>query len=725
MLVPKVGLFLKFVLGDAQGVLCVSRRPAGTKQFEEEYFNYPGEIKATLEWLAASERGYDLYFCPNLLAGNKRDKASVLSCGCAWADLDSCKPENMLIPPTIVVETSPQRYQGYWVFDEAVEPAVAEDISRRIAYYHAEQGADKSGWDLSQLLRIPYSYNYKYGNNPAAIQIRKATNEHYTPDSFSVYPQAEGFEYTEIPFPTEWPQEDADATLQKHRTHFHPRVWDLYNTVPDEHKWSTALWQLEMLLFEGGMVREEVFIVAKAAKCNKYERDGRSDKLLWKDVCRAWARAVEKTKAIAFGQYDPPHEQMLTDGEREWVTSNLSIVERYISWARQLGDAAWQYHQAGAFITLSSLLAGSVRLPTSYGMMVPNLWFMILADTTLTRKTTAMDISVDLLTEIDPDIVLATDGSIEGLMTSLSMRPGQPSLFLRDEFSGLLSAMEHKDYMSGMAEMFTKLYDGKFQKRVLRKEIIEVRDPRLILFAGGIKTRVQDILTYEQVASGFIPRFIIVSAEADIAALKPLGPPSERSNLERAKLLFELTKIKNHYCQTTEVKVGMKVFRQPKQWDARLTEEAWALYNKYETTTLAIANRAGRKDVLTPTMDRLCKSGLKCAVILAAVRHLGDQIVVEEQDLVRAFYYVEQWRGFATDLIQNIGKSIQERGLEQIERAIVRSPGVMRSTLMQYFHLTARDTDMVLQTLEQRGTISRVKNGRSETLWPSKLQEVK
>jgi hypothetical protein len=193
-------------------------------------------------------------------------------------------------------------------------------------------------------------------------------------------------------------------------------------------------------------------------------------------------------------------EALLTDEERSLAEKSSTIVEEYIDWAKDLGDAAWQYHQAGAFVILSSLLAGSVRLPTSYGTVVPNLWFMILADTTLTRKTTAMDVAMDVIQEIDSDAVLATDGSIEGLFTSLSMRPGRPSVFLRDEFSGLLESMSRKDYYAGMAETLTKLYDGKFQKRVLRKETIEVRDPVLIVFAGGIRERVLGLLTHEHVA---------------------------------------------------------------------------------------------------------------------------------------------------------------------------------------------------------------------------------
>jgi len=86
---------------------------------------------------------------------------------------------------------------------------------------------------------------------------------------------------------------------------------------------------------------------------------------------------------------------------------------------------------------------------------------MILGTTTVTRKTSSMDLAMELIMDVDDEIVLATDGSIEGLLTSLSTRPGRPSIFLRDEFSGLLDQMTKKDYLSGMAELLTKLYDCK------------------------------------------------------------------------------------------------------------------------------------------------------------------------------------------------------------------------------------------------------------------------
>jgi ribosomal protein S25 len=364
------------------------------------------------------------------------------------------------------------------------------------------------------------------------------------------------------------------------------------------------------------------------------------------------------------------------------------------------------------------MLAGPVRLPTSYGVMVPNLWFMILADTTLTRKTTAMDIAMDLVMEVDPDVILATDGSIEGLFTSLSLRPGQPSIFLRDEFSGLLEQMNKKDYYAGMAETFTKMYDGKMQKRVLRKEVITVNEPVLIMFTGGIRERILSLLDYDSVSSGFLPRFLFITAESDITRLRPLGPPTERSIGKRELIRARLATIHSHYRRLQEVSVnGTKLVGQ-KRWDASLTDEAWERYNKFEADMLKHGFESANRDLVTPVFDRLSKSTLKMAVLVAAARNLTDRVVVEERDLLKAIFYVEQWREFVAQIINSVGRTAAEKTIDKVYESVVKKPGVTRSELMQHHRLTAREADNVFTTLDQRGRLQRIKSGRTERLYP-------
>jgi uncharacterized membrane protein len=720
----------RLAFGRLEGYICIATMSATkARKFEQEFFAYPQDMEVMLDFIESCLIGHNIYFCPQILDSKKREKANVSGTPNIWADLDFCSPDKVAIPPSVILESSPERYQALWCLEKPMDPDDAEDLSRRIAYKHAEEGADRSGWDLTQLLRVPLTYNYKYLNPlnkiTPTVNIITASRLLYRAQDFDEdYPETGDYTRTDIPIPEAADIEDlvAEDLLQAKRKELNPRIWGLFVDEPPEKTWSTALWNLEMLLFEAGFSRVEVFVIAREAKCNKYARDGRPAVLLWKDVCRAEQRAELHHKLLV--EKPDKFYPLLSEEERELVeNAEATFVERYIEWATSLGDAAPQYHQAGAFVALSSLLAGSVRLPTSYGTIVPNIWFMILADTTLTRKTTAMDIAMDLVMDVDEDAVMATDGSLEGLLTSLASRPGRPSVFLRDEFSGLLEQMTKKDYMAGMPEMLTKLYDGKMQKRILRKEVIEVRDPRLIFFAGGIKNKITSLLTFEYVSSGFMPRFVFITAESDVNRIKPIGPPVTQTTGARESILAELFDIAKHYDRSQAMHVGTskQSFERKVVYDAEMETEAWIRYNELEALLLDKGLKTEKPDIMTPIGDRLAKSILKAAILIAASRQRNEEgkVLITKLDILRAIRYGEQWRTHAQEVMDNVGKSQSERELDTILRAIRRAgTGVTRSVIMQNYHLSARDASLAFETLEQRGLITRQKAGRTELLIP-------
>lgn len=716
--------FFKLLFGRGEGFVCIAFLSSGTRNLREQFFKYPDELSPMLQSIADSTHGNSVYFCPQLLDDRKRTKEHVIQTPNAWADLDTCHPDNMLVEPSLVVESSPGRYQAYWVFDRIVDPDDAEALCKRIAYAHADQGCDTSGWDLTQLLRIPGTYNYKYlaGATLPVVSVLQANHNRYRIDDFNKYPNDERYVQVEIPLPTpdDLPNLSAEELLQERRLALNPLVWRHYADEP-LMDWSKALWNLQLLLFEADFTREEVFTIVREAKCNKYARDGKPLELLWKEVCRAEARSRENFQILT-GETDVNELHLISPEEEELVlSSEETFVERYQTWAKKLGDAAPQYHQAGAFIALSSLLAGAVRLPTSFGSIIPNLWFMILADTTLTRKSTAMDLAMDLVNEVDDDVLLATDGSLEGMMTSLAARSSRPSVFLRDEFSGLLEAMTKKDYMAGFAETLTKLYDGKPLKRVLRKEVVEVRSPILILFAGGIKEKVCTLLTYEQVSSGFMPRFIFVTAESDPTRIKPLGPPTLESDNGKSLIREELGALTEYYHQTAQLELkgtAIAVTTQ-KIFEAQLTPPAWERYNQLEAAMIEDGLADERPEIMTPVNDRLSKSILKAAVLIAASRQRSETITVELIDVLRAIYYGKDWKGHANIVMSNVGRGTLERQIETVLRYVDRKPGLTRSVLMQAMHLTAQSATALFQTMEQRGLIIRQQQGRTERLFPT------
>lgn len=721
--------FFRSVFGQVRGgYICIATLKPETRSLREEYFAWPDDADAMLEYVEEATSECNVYYCPQLLVDpnfrrpdgkSARVKENIELSTAVWADLDACHPSKMLVKPSIVVESSPNRYQALWIFAEPVEAPTAEEISRRIAYYHIPDGADKSGWDLTQLLRVPYTYNWKYEGRPIVSSTVGASK--YRESDFAPYPTSLKRTGGGIPQPE---QEDIPtidnpiAFMQEKRRHLNPEVFRLFTDEPEGESWSEPLWKLMMLLFEGGCSREEILAIVRQASCNKYARDGRPEKHLWDDICRAYIKHMEDIKAVVVPELE--QVDLITEEELERVRQHYTFVERFVTWATSLGDAAPQYHQAGAFVILSALMCGRVSLPTSFGTIIPNMWFMLLADTTLTRKSTAMDIAVDLLAEVDVDTIMATDGSLEGLLQGLSMRPGRPSIFLRDEFTGLLEAMTKKDYMAGMAETLTKLYDGKFQKRILRKETIEIRDPCLITFAGGIRSKTQQLLTFEHISSGFIPRFIFLTASSDVSKVRPLGPPIQRDIAVREELLAEIRQMYAFYNQTIDIHVegtGIQLSPVARKWKGELTAEAWARYGKFESSLLDAGVQSEHPDLMTPLYARLGISALKAAVLLAA-SEMQDEVIVEEIHVLHAISFAERWRQYAIDVVNGVGMTQSEREIERVYNSIKRQPGISRSQLMQHHHLTAQNANALFTTLEQRGMITANKMGKGMTFHP-------
>lgn len=107
----------------------------------------------------------DIYFCPNLFSRPRRRKGLCLPSCWLYADLDTVEPINndAELSPTIAWESSPGRYQAAWQIDKHLQPSVHELLNKKLTY---ALGADKGGWDLTQVLRVPGTLNHKYDGKP-------------------------------------------------------------------------------------------------------------------------------------------------------------------------------------------------------------------------------------------------------------------------------------------------------------------------------------------------------------------------------------------------------------------------------------------------------------------------------------------------------------------------------------------------------------------------------
>lgn len=717
--------FFDYLFSDDIGYVCICTMRPGKKQtFLEHYFKWPGEKANMLEFIDKARMGYNVWFGVNMLSIPKRLKQNCIPQNLVWADLDHCTPDKLDIPPQCVIESSPGRFQAIWRLDEKIEPEQAEDYSRRIAYKYADFGVDKTVHDLTQLLRVPGTLNYKYDGLQVLPEVRLVTsfaallNSSVFEALDVVYTEQDNGDGPEMPDPTELP--NPEFVIYEFRSRLQDTAFTrLYAEEPGED-WSDDLWALENICIEAGMSPEETFAVCLNAKCNKYKRDGRPINHLWREILKA---DLQQKKILGlFGDFTPLHmPQLLTEQESDIVGN--SIIHEYMEWAGKATDAVPEYHELACAMLLSSLMASGLHIKVDWGKIVPNLWGLLLGDTTLTRKTTAADMAMDFLIDIDPDIIVASDGSPEGILTAVSHRPKMTSVFYRDEVAGLFEMMQKREYLAGIHETFTKMYDvPKHWPKQLRKETIILQEPVFIFFGAGILDKAYSLVSEQFVTSGFIPRFLVVTGYVDLDRVKPTGPPKQQNTDKRNDLKALFQHLHNTYSETTvEVQAGNTSFEIEREIEAQLTDDAWTKAVEVEQKLVKHAYDSDYRSLASPTFQRMYFSMLKLAVLFAAARQEPTEqstIQVTKTDIIESTYFIQKWGRHMVELLKHAGRNPDELKLSAVYRTIENHPGILRGEIMQRHHLYSTVMDQLQRTLVDRLMIRAEKKGRGFKYWP-------
>ena len=719
--------FFDYLFKADVGYLCISsQRPGKKDTFHDKFFEWPAEKSQMLDYIEKMIAGHNLWFGVNTLSLPRRIKDNCIPSNLVWSDLDTCTPDKIEIPPQCVVESSPGRFQAIWRLDQKIDPLMAEDYSKRIAYKYKEFGADTTGWDLTQLLRIPGTYNFKYEGLATVPEVKLITSFKalINPSVFEaippVYVEVEDDNHRpDMPDPNTLPK--PDYIIYEYRDKLKTTSFPIYygEEPVETEDWSGRLWAQHTICVEAGMTPEEVFTLGLHSKANKYKRDGRPISHLWKEVLKADLQ--QKQLQGLFEEHAPLHmPQLLTQKEAD--STGNSIIHQYLEWAKEATDAVEEYHELACAILLSALVASGIRLHVEFGDIVPNLWGLILGDSTLTRKTTAMDMAMDILMEVDQDAIVASDGSVEGIILAVSKRPKMVSVFFRDEVAGLFESMQKKQYMAGMVETFTKMYDvPKTYPRLLSKDVVTLREPVFIFFGGGITERTYSLINEHYVIGGFLPRFLIVTGYTDVDRIRPTGPRRSIDIEKKEELLTLFKHLSNTYNSYVEVEAAGQSFELEREIEAVLTDEAWEKFHQVEKDLTTVARDSSFSMLAIPTFTRMAFSMLKLAMLLAAARQdPSDEstITVELQDILEATYFIQRWGKHTVELLKHAGQSPDEMKLNAIYRTIERHPGCQRSMLMQRHHLNKMQMDMIEGTLEDRMMITKKRTGKATNYFP-------
>lgn len=724
--------FFDFIFSEESGQLCIAIGNSSKQYFKQTWFNWPEQRNEMGNYLDKVAAKYNVWYGVTLFSRPERKREWALPGKRVWADLDLVKPGDLDLPPSVVIESSAGRFQAIWALKESIPADVAQDWSRKLAYH---TGADKSGWDLEQLLRVPFSYNLKYEDDNECkllALLSPVPNNSYFEELPEPVDETAAVSTIEQPAaPTDLP--DINSILYRyHRELNNPLDMntaifaDLREREPTTGEdWSGRLWRLINICFEVGMTDVEAYVIAESAACNKYYRDNRPISYMWREVLKASEKhkkyiALVGASAIIGAKLVMP---VLVDPNE---VEEDSFVAEYKAWANEATDAPEQYHEVSCFIALSACIANGLSLSLKFtDNFRPNLWALILGDSTLSRKTTSMRMAMDLLSDLDSELILASDGSAEGLLTGLSGRPKRVSIFYKDEVSGFFDSINRKDYLAGFPETLTQLYDvPKVLSRLLRKETITVTEPYFIFFGGGIRDKVHSLINDDYILSGFLPRFIVVSSDNDITRIRRTGPPTSVSTTKKDALVNRLTDLKERYGVQVPMKIGTQTVLIEGKIEAHLTQEAWDFFGDTEELLQKTAFDSPWQMLALPTLSRMAFSMLKMSMLVAASRKdvsSSNRLEIDITDMKQAAYYIQKWGQNSLDLIMASGKSKNEKKLEDVLTFIRSGPeGVSQTQIMQRFHMISKDMRELRDTLIDRGLVTVTQRGRG---WQIKALE--
>lgn len=272
----------------------------------DEHFFRRRDIRKLRSFLRDNQ-DKDIYFCPHGFSQPRRLKGNAELPTMLWADMDEVDPRTCDIKPSIAFESSPGRFVGLWLTDKTVN----EDLNRRLTY---ALGADRGGWDLTQVLRIPGTRNYKYHSTPR-VRILWDDGPTYTIRELEkLLPEEEEQDVGDL---------DAQAVYREYQKKLPPwcRRELMREDAPPAGKRSEMLWKIEHALLTAGMTEDEAFVVMKASKWNKFRGRRSEDEQLRRELDKV---VQERMKARAEGRIEEDEE----DGERPRITAvRLSEVE--------------------------------------------------------------------------------------------------------------------------------------------------------------------------------------------------------------------------------------------------------------------------------------------------------------------------------------------------------------------------------------------------------------
>lgn len=290
--VDGLGQFFDTIWRNEQGLVYLPTLDRKTNDWKKTMFRWPEHREHVINHvLGKTAQGLDVYYAPVLFDNEKPPKPvkeNVKGSFVVWTEYDGSAPKEWtpetsesadstedrapVPPPSLRIQSSQDGNQHcYWKLDEFVtDIGWIENTNRSITY---GTRADTSGWDINQVLRPPYTNNYKYADTPP-VTVAFASRTEYPQSRFaSLKPVqqlvSDAVDTENLPV--------VEEVIAKYR-------WDVENfkffmdpEIP-EGKRSAALMRLGYVGAEMGLTDTEIYAILDNADNRWGKYVGRADR---------------------------------------------------------------------------------------------------------------------------------------------------------------------------------------------------------------------------------------------------------------------------------------------------------------------------------------------------------------------------------------------------------------------------------------------------------------
>jgi len=351
---------LKAVWNTQEGYVFVPRRK-GKVWDEGRAFEYPADwVAIQSRIIKSADDDWDTYWCPMVFDKPKRLKENAKrEQGILWADLDEVDPKDLgNLRPSIAWASSENRYQCLWSLDSKHDIDVVEQVNKDLTYHI---GADKGGWDVTQVLRVPGSPNFKYDPPQQGTFLWAEKNSYVLEKVQEQVVATESVEGSSTKNVIEMVL--SEWTIP-------PRTRDLLLTKPEEVEQgerSDRLWEIETSLIESGVPLMDIVDVILMCAWNKFKGRRNEAEQIYHEVMKAdkhvKTRVEEEKKVLS-----PVEDRIRKD---MWAIPFDTFVSTRIEAPKWLVEGIWQSGTYGMIAgepkTYKSVQATDIALSVATG----------------------------------------------------------------------------------------------------------------------------------------------------------------------------------------------------------------------------------------------------------------------------------------------------------------------------------------------------------------------